>query len=166
MPYSKRLPLSRGYLIVRGRRCFQESFFWPIKVAMKSGIRHRNLPLPLGQSYYRRLLIVRLILPSLLYPRCWSVESIQFLLLARLGRMYKSEGASVSCNFFICADVMYFRIEMPWSSVSQPFVMYLAILSRYKIPGQRGRERSFTYSVVEALSTSEIKGWFYSISIK
>ena len=42
--YSKRLPLSRGYLIVRGRRCFQESFFCPIKVAVESGIYHRNLP--------------------------------------------------------------------------------------------------------------------------
>ncbi|KAF0023701.1 hypothetical protein F2P81_024331 [Scophthalmus maximus] len=44
MPYSKRLRLCRGYLIVRGRRCFQESLFWPIKVAMKSRIRHGNLP--------------------------------------------------------------------------------------------------------------------------
>lgn len=28
MPYSKRLPLSRGYLIVCGRQCFQESVFF------------------------------------------------------------------------------------------------------------------------------------------
>lgn len=28
MPYSKRLPLSRGYLIVCGRQCFQESLWF------------------------------------------------------------------------------------------------------------------------------------------
>lgn len=81
MPYSKRLPLSRGYLIVRGRRCFQEfSFFfsWPIKVAQISGIRPWNLPLLLGWSYCRALLIVEIISPSLLYPRRWSVLFVLF----------------------------------------------------------------------------------------
>lgn len=44
MPHSKRLLLSRGYLIVRGRWCFQESLFWPIKVAVNLGTSCRNLP--------------------------------------------------------------------------------------------------------------------------
>lgn len=89
MPHSKRLPLSRGYLIVRGRRCFQESFFsWPIKVAVISGIRRRNLPFLLGSHYYRILLIVEIISPSLLYPRRWSVLFVLFDWAERTGQKY------------------------------------------------------------------------------
>lgn len=49
---------------------------------------------------------------------------------------------------------MYLKREMACSSVSQPFVMHLAILTRFEIPGQTGREQSFTYSVMEALDVS------------
>lgn len=55
---------------------------------------------------------------------------------------------------------------MAYSSVSQPFVMYLAILMRFKLPEQRGQELRFTNSVVEASGMREITGWFYKFVIK
>lgn len=101
MPYSKRLPLSRGYLIVRGRRCFQESFFpRPIKVAVISGIWHRNQPFRIAWSCYNTIpFIVETASPLLLYPRRWNVEAPCFVLL---GRTLRSEA---------CENVPCFRIE-------------------------------------------------------
>lgn len=88
MPHGKRLPLFRGHLIVRGRWCFLESFFGPIKVSVKSGICHRNLPCPLCWSYCRILPTVQLISPPLFVSK---VLKYSVVLLARLGRMYRSE---------------------------------------------------------------------------
>lgn len=69
MPYSKRLPLSRGYLIVCGRQCFQESLFFfpprPIKVAVMSGIWHANGPFSPLPVLVRSVIIERLLLQRL-----------------------------------------------------------------------------------------------------
>lgn len=113
MSYSKRLPLSRGYLIVRGRRCFQESFFWPIKVAGKSGIRCRNL-----------FLSAKVI--------------IEYFLLCSLHHHH----------FFVSKVFKYSGQMLRISGWKWPGA---AILTRFKIPGQRAWEQSFTYRVSEAL---------------
>lgn len=145
MPYSKRLPLSRGYLIVRGRQCFQESFFWPIKVAVKSGIRHRKLPFPLGQSYYRILLIVELISPS---PVVSKVLEYSVLLCWQ--------------DWTACTGQKYVQM-LCISGWKWPRA---AILTRFTIPEQRVWEQSFTCSVCRRRWTWVIMGWFYNILIK
>lgn len=80
LPHSKRLLLSRGYLIVRGRWCFQESFFRPIKVAVNLGTSCRSLPFSSvsfsHSASHCAVYHTNTLMSSLL--RCWSVLFVLF----------------------------------------------------------------------------------------
>lgn len=100
MPYSKRLLLSRGYLIVRGRRCFQESFFRPIKVAVNLGTSCLFLPDSVSHTV---LLTVQFITPTL-YPGCRGVGVLclfcligQKVQVRSMRTCFRMEAACSSC---------------------------------------------------------------------
>lgn len=91
MPYSKRLLLSRGHLIVRGRWCFQESFFWPIKVAVNLGTSCRNLPFSSWPAFshsasFCAVFHTNTLLSRLL--RCWSAVFVLFDWTEGTGQKY------------------------------------------------------------------------------
>lgn len=90
MPYSKRLPFSRGYLIVRGRWCFQESFFRPIKVAVNLGTSCRNLPFSSWLSFSHSASICAVYHTNTLCRllRCWSVVFVLFDWAEGTGQKY------------------------------------------------------------------------------
>lgn len=124
-----------------GVDAFKSSFFWPIKVAVNSGICHRKLPYCIIEYF----LLWSLYHHHFLYPRCWSVGV--FSMFCLIGQDVQ---VTSMCWCYVFQDRNGLEQQFLWDLDSQ----------------SRHLESRAVPTVLEALDVSETMGWFHKILIK